>query len=131
MAKCWCRIAMVGAAAAGLTLFTACGPKSAKSSGIDALQAYVSEAKTQPAPAATAEGSLWVPNSRRSELFRDFRARNVNDVVTIRVVESTLASASADATNSRATEAKAGFESLAGLQGKVKELPSLVAGKSS
>ncbi len=108
-----------------------CGPKSARSTAIPALQAYVSEAKAQPAARPSTEGSLWVPNGRRSELFRDFRARNVNDVVTIRVAESTLASASADATNSRNTEANAGFNGLFGLEGKVKELPSLVAGKSS
>ncbi len=119
-----------GAVALAL-LGAGCGPKSARSSAIPALQAYVSEAKAQPATPPSAEGSLWVANSRRSDLFRDFRARNVNDVVTIRVAESTLASASADATNSRSTEAKAGFDSLFGLERGVKELPALVAGKSS
>jgi flagellar L-ring protein FlgH len=131
MSKNGNRSALVVALASIAACLAACGPKSATISAIPALEAYVAQAKTQPAAPATAEGSLWVPNSGRSELARDFRARNINDVLTIRVVESTTASASADASSSRSSEAKAGFDNLFGLENHVKELPNLVAGKSS
>lgn len=131
MLNSWQKVVAISALAAlGGVCISGCGPKSAKSSAIPALQTYVAEAKTQPTAPVAAEGSLYVPNGRRSDLFRDFRARNINDVVTIRVVESTQASASADATTAKKTEVSAGFDNLFGLEGKIKELPSLVSGKS-
>jgi flagellar L-ring protein precursor FlgH len=108
-----------------------CGPKAARPTAAVALQDYSAAAKAQPQPQPVAEGSLWASHSRRSDLFRDFKARDINDVVTIRVVETTLASATADASNSRSTEMETGFSSLFGAQGRVKELPSLVSGQSN
>jgi flagellar L-ring protein precursor FlgH len=112
-------------------LLSGCGPKSVHPTAATALRDYAAAAKAAPQPSPKAEGSLWVGAGRRSDLFRDFKARDVNDVVTIRVLESTLASATADATNSRNTEVRAGFDNLFGAEGGVRELPSLVAGKSS
>jgi flagellar L-ring protein FlgH len=130
MLKTWHKVVLIGSTAVLGAFQTGCGPKSAKTSAIPALQAFVAEAKTQPAAPVAAEGSLYVPNTRRADLFRDFRARNINDVVTIKVSESTQASASADATTAKKSEISTGIDSLVGLQGKVKELPSLVSGKS-
>jgi flagellar L-ring protein precursor FlgH len=59
------------------------------------------------------------------------KARHVNDVVTIRVYETTQAVASADAINSRETSASAGFDHLFGAEKLVSELPNLVGGESS
>jgi flagellar L-ring protein precursor FlgH len=120
--------------AGGLLLLVSlagCGAKSAHPTAATALQDYTASAKGAAQLVSPAEGSLWVTGTRRSDLFRDFKARDVNDVLTIRVVESTLASATADATNSRSTEVKAGIDTLGGAEDLVHELPSLVGGKSS
>jgi flagellar L-ring protein FlgH len=95
------------------------------------VQGYVENAKNRQMETKTGEGSLWVSSGYRSDLFRDFKARYVDDIVTIRVVESTQALASADASNARNTEASAGFDKLFGLEKHITELPSFLSGKSS
>ncbi len=111
-------------------LFSAgCGPKTAKTGAVTALDAYVSEAKSAAAKDSASEGSLWVNSGQRSDLFHDPRAREVNDMVTIRVLESTAASSAADAKNSKNTSVKGGVDSFFGAEKKVKELPNMAAGK--
>lgn len=114
-----------------LLILSACAPKKAQVSDPTKLETYVSHAKSRPQPAGVAEGSLWVSGSARSELFRDFKARNVNDVVTIAVTETTQADVSADSKNSKNTAATAAFDGLFGAEKKIKELPNLVSGKGS
>jgi flagellar L-ring protein FlgH len=92
---------------------------------------FVESAKRIEAETRTNEGSLWTSNAYRSNLFRDSKARYINDIVTIRVQETTQAVASADAKNSKATAASAGFDNLFGLEKAIKELPTVVAGKGS
>ncbi len=114
-----------------LLLTAGCGPKTVKTGSIAALDAYVTEAK-RPVPAdSRAEGSLWVSAAQRSDLFRDPRARDVNDMVTIRVMESTTASTVANAQNSKTASAQTGINNLFGLEKKVKELPNLVNAKTN
>lgn len=115
----------------GAGFFAGCGPKAARVTDPTDLGAYVASAKAQPTPAPTAEGSLWVNNGRRSDLFSDFRAREINDVVTVVVNESVQALASADSQSTKATDATLGFDHLFGMEKKIKELPTLVSGKSS
>jgi flagellar L-ring protein FlgH len=74
-------------------------------------------------------GSLWTSTGNNSNLFRDSKARFVNDVVTIRVSETTSAIASADAKNKKATSATAGMNNLFGLEKAIKQLPTLLSGK--
>ncbi len=95
------------------------------------IREYVQSAAHQQIDTETGMGSLWTSNGYRADLFRDLKARYVNDVVTIRVIETTQAVASADAKNAKASSATAGFDHLFGLEGGVKELPALVSGKSS
>jgi flagellar L-ring protein FlgH len=95
------------------------------------IGAFVESAKKIEAETRTNEGSLWTSNAYRSNLFRDSKARYINDIVTIRVQETTQAVASADAKNSKATAASAGFDNLFGLEKAIKELPTVVAGKGS
>jgi len=110
---------------------SACGPKSALIQAPDRLQAYVNEAKQSAAAVTPAEGSLWTGRGRQANLFRDFKAREVNDIVTIRVSESTSANAKADTKNTKATESKAGFDNLFGAEKLIKELPTAISGKAS
>ncbi len=116
--------------ASGL-LLTACGPKAVHTTAAGSLQTYVAEAAAQAASKQTADGSLWVAQGGATNLFRDFKAREVNDVVTILVSESTEANSAADAANSKDTTAKAGFDNLFGAEKKIKELGSAVNGSSS
>jgi flagellar L-ring protein precursor FlgH len=125
-----------GLMAASLVLavaFTAgCGPKSVKTmSSTSALEAYVTEAKADNPAAGASEGSLWVSHGPRRDLFADPKAREINDVVTIRVLESTQASAAADSKNSKTTAANASYTGFFGAQNSIKELPNLIAGKAA
>ena len=53
-------------------------------------------------PAPGSEGSLWAPRMPMN-LYRDFKARNMGDIVTINVVESATASKNATTKTSRAS----------------------------
>jgi len=114
-----------------LVFASGCGPKTVQTSSISSLEAYVAEAKAGGPPTAVNEGSLWVTQGRRTELFRDPKARDVNDVVTVRVLESTQASAAADSKNSKSSSVSAGYDALFGAEKKFKELPNLVSGKAA
>jgi len=125
--KCLAGAALVPA----LVFVSGCGPKKVQVSSISSLEAYVAEAKAAGLPASSNEGSLWVNHGRRTDLFSDPRAKDVNDVVTIQVVESTQASAAADSKNSKATTADASYSSMFGAQNRIKELPNLLSGKAT
>jgi flagellar L-ring protein precursor FlgH len=115
-----------------LAFSSGCGPKSVRTaSSAGALEAYVAESKAANTEAGACEGSLWVSHGARTDLFRDPKAREVNDVVTLRVLESTQASAAADSKNSKTTSANAGYDAFFGVQNKIKELPNLVSGKAA
>jgi flagellar L-ring protein precursor FlgH len=80
------------------------------------LQEYLASARATAAAAATAPapaGDSWM-----SGLFGDLRARRVNDLVTIRVVESATAVGSADAALAKDSNASASVTSLFGLESK-------------
>jgi flagellar L-ring protein FlgH len=113
------------------SLIPGCGPKKVQPTAAVGLGNYIAEATAQVAPPQTSEGSLWVGQGANSNLFRDFKARQVNDVVTILVSETTSANATADAANSKDSTANIGMNSFFGLEKKIKELPNLVDGKSS
>ena len=78
-------------------------------------QRYLSTARGQ-APSAAAQpnaGSLWM-----SGLFGDLRARNVNDLVTVRVVENMSAVGSADSSLNKSSSGSASLTKLFGLESK-------------
>ncbi|HYK88159.1 MAG TPA: flagellar basal body L-ring protein FlgH [Acidobacteriota bacterium] len=114
-----------------MLILCGCGPKKAAVTDPTRLETFVRQAKASARPVPSAEGSLWVAASPRSDLFSDFKARFVNDVVTIRVVETTQADVSADNKNSKSSSATNGFDAMFGLEKKIKELPNVVSGKGS
>ncbi|MEW6669193.1 MAG: flagellar basal body L-ring protein FlgH [Thermodesulfobacteriota bacterium] len=75
----------------------------------------------------SSDGSLWNPNGYRN-LFRDLRARQVGDLVTVNISESSKASKKADTKTSRDSSIQAGISNALGWEGKIKNLTSL--GKS-
>jgi len=126
------RLSFLSCLALLLSTATGCKPKSVSTSeAANALSAYVKEAKDPVRTEAHAEGSLWVDHSQRSDLVRDFRARELNDSVTIRVVETTVASTSADAKTTKDSAMSTEIPNLFGLEKQVSELPALINGKST
>jgi flagellar L-ring protein FlgH len=94
------------------------------------LRAYVDSSHKAEMETKTAEGSLWSSNGYYSSLYRDPKARFVNDMLTIVVSENTQAVATANAKSSKATAATAGFDKLLGLEKHIGEIPTMVSGKS-
>jgi flagellar L-ring protein precursor FlgH len=126
------RLSCLSCLALLLATATGCKPKSVSTSeAANALSAYVAEAKNPIHDETHAEGSLWVDHSQRSDLVRDFRARELNDSVTIRVVETTVASTSADAKTTKDSAMSTQVDSLFGLEKHIDELPNLINGKST
>jgi len=117
--------------AAVAVLFIGCAAGRAKVSDPTDLKEFVASAAEPHAETEAGLGSLWTSSGIRSNLIRDRKARYVNDIVTIRVSETTSAIASADAKNTRATSATAGMDNLFGLEKGIKELPTMVSGKSN
>jgi flagellar L-ring protein precursor FlgH len=87
---------------------------------------FLKEAREVPPPAP---GDNW---AWMNGLALDNRARRVNDLVTIQVVENITAAGSADASVQKDSSASVGLPSLFGLESKLPGDPaSLVSGKSN
>ncbi|MGA8153906.1 MAG: flagellar basal body L-ring protein FlgH [Terriglobales bacterium] len=59
-------------------------------------------------------GSLYLPNGAFTDMVADYKARRVNDVVTLVVFENTTAQSTGDVTTSRATTTAAAITALPG-----------------
>jgi flagellar L-ring protein FlgH len=84
---------------------------------LSALDKYIQEA-SQPASANSqipANGSLWTPMARFSDLAADLRARRVDDIVTILVAESAAATSTGTSKAARTSSAQASITGLAGI----------------
>jgi flagellar L-ring protein precursor FlgH len=125
----WTHIAVLSGLIA--TVVTGCAAKQARVNDPTGLQEYVESAKKSHSEADSGTGSLWTSSGYRTNLGRDMKARFVNDVLTIRVLETTQAAASADQSSSKDTSAEVGFDSFMGLGKRIKELPDLVSGTGS
>jgi len=115
----------------GAFVFIGCGSGSRKQVQVvdpTGVEEYRAEAIRAAAETEYSTGSLWADSGQHSNLFRDMKARFVNDVVTIRVSETTQAVSNANASTSRKSGMSAGIDSLVGLQSGVKELPDLISG---
>jgi flagellar L-ring protein precursor FlgH len=80
------------------------------------LDKYVSEAKARFAEAPAAGlGGIWAPGSRLADSTRDMRASQVDDVITIVVVENASAVVSGGTSTERASSTANSIGALAGL----------------
>lgn len=78
---------------------------------------YILEATSgpgNPSVATSSPGSIWFSSARFSDLARDLRASQVNDLVTILVVERASAVAKGSTKTARASSVKSSVKSLAG-----------------
>ena len=65
------------------------------------------------------QSSLWFTDNNRNWLFTDHKARTVNDVVTIRVMEESLAKKKAETKTGKGSTIGAGISGLFGLERKL------------
>src|SRR5450432_3695721 len=80
------------------------------------LDRYVLDAKARQAAApAPAPGSIWTPGSRLADSARDLRASQVDDILTILVVEKASAVSSGTTKTQRTSSTKNSITGLAGL----------------
>lgn len=80
------------------------------------LERYVNEARSRQREAAPpTPGAIWTPVSRLADSARDPRASQVDDIVTILVVENASAVASGTTKTQRATSATAAVNTLGGI----------------
>ena len=66
--------------------------------------------------AALEGGSLWQANSPMNGLFIDTKARNIGDIVTVQIEESSEATNKADTKTGRSSSLEAGIQKLFGLE---------------
>jgi len=67
-------------------------------------------------PPVDSEGSLWQAGSSLNGMFIDTKARNVGDIVTVRIEESAKATNKANTETERNSSLEAGIEKLFGLE---------------
>ncbi len=82
-----------------------------------AIDAYIQEATRRGAEPVVgpAPGSAWLPSARLADAARDLRAGQVDDIITIIVVERASAIATGTTKSARASNAKNSIGALAGL----------------
>lgn len=96
----------------------------------DYLAEYIARVKVVK-PSAPTTGSLWTPGSAYSDLASDYKARNINDLITIEVVESTSAAEDGAVTSARTFAASSSISGLFGTPGSGNALQNLFSPSSS
>ena len=79
----------------------------------DYLADYIARARAVTAPTPTT-GGFWTPQSPYSDLASDYKARNINDLIVIQVVESTTAEEDGAVKTARTFSANSGISGLVG-----------------
>ena len=96
----------------------------------DYLAEYIARVKTVKASTPTT-GSIWTPQSRYTDLASDDKARNVNDLIVIQVVESTTAAEDGLVKSARTFSASSGISGLMGTPGPTSGLQNIFSPNSS
>jgi flagellar L-ring protein FlgH len=85
-------------------------------SPLSPLDHYVSDARARSAAAPSATpGGIWAPGSRIADAARDLKASQVDDMITVVVVENASAVSSGTTKTSRVSSTKNSISALAGL----------------
>jgi flagellar L-ring protein FlgH len=96
----------------------------------DYLADYIARVKAVKASAPTT-GSFWTPQSPYSDMASDYKARNVNDLIVIQVVESTTAAEDGAVKSARTFSANSGISALMGNLGANNSLQNLFSPNST
>ncbi|MDQ1473606.1 MAG: flagellar L-ring protein FlgH [Bryobacterales bacterium] len=89
------------------------------------LEQYIRSASASAGAVETTPGAIWSPTARLTDLGRDLRASQMDDLVTVLVTESVNAVASGASTSQRASSANASVSSLAGKKSAAGALANL------
>ncbi len=103
--------------AAGVFAAVSAADKPPKAAAPTELDRYIEEAAGRGGPGggqSSAPGSVWSPEARFADLARDLKASQVDDLVTILVVERASAVAKGSTKSARTSNAKAGISALGG-----------------
>jgi flagellar L-ring protein precursor FlgH len=76
-------------------------------------------------------GNIWTPQSTYTDLASDYKARNVNDLIMIQVVESTTAAEDGAVKSQRTFSASSAITGLLGTPGPANSLQNIFAPNSS
>jgi flagellar L-ring protein precursor FlgH len=82
------------------------------------LEEYIQDARAAQPQLQTSQGSLYSDSAINSELFTDIKARRVNDIVTIRILESTEAQSAANAQTKRSSNVALGVPNFFGVENR-------------
>jgi len=96
----------------------------------DHLAEYIERVKAVKA-STPSTGSFWTPQSPYSDLASDYKARNVNDLIVIQVVESTTAAEDGAVKSARTFSASSGISGLMGTPGPTSGLQNIFSPSSS
>jgi flagellar L-ring protein precursor FlgH len=97
-----------------------------------ALDKYIQEAlQSKDSIKPESPGSLWIPSSSLGDLASDVRATNVNDLVSIQVVESVSAVSGGNLASSRSSNLSASITQLAGIKSPTGALANLLGAGSA
>lgn len=84
--------------------------------GVSPLEEYLRQARLGATAPVEAGPSLFSPNSSSLFLFTDVKARNLNDIVTIQILEASTASNTANTSTSRDGDSNVSAPSFFGLE---------------
>ena len=115
---CWVAIVLLG------WPFLADGKEKLRSER-QQLDDYLQRVRQSTTEAAPSTGSLWTPEGTFANLAIDYKARYVNDLITIRITEQTRAEGNGSVQSQRTFEANSGISALFGLVGGRSGLRSL------
>ena len=90
-------------------------------SRVDRIKSQPPDLAPLPAVGAPAPGSLWPGENARNMLFLDSKARQINDIVTIVVSETTVGNTQASTNTSRDATTAAGIGAMLGLEKTIEE----------
>ena len=96
----------------------------------DYLADYIARARAVTPPTPTT-GGFWTPQSPYSDLASDYKARNINDLIVIQVVESTTAAEDGAVKTARTYSASSGITGLMGTLGPNNSLQNIFSPNSS
>lgn len=100
-----------------------CQAKSKTNPVAVSLDEYIRQAKAHQCPVQSSEGSLYFETGTNSDLYSDFKARRINDIVTIRVEETTTAENTADSQTNRKSTTAMGVPNFLGVEGHNPSIP--------
>jgi flagellar L-ring protein precursor FlgH len=82
-------------------------------------------------PSTPNTGSFWTPQSPYSDMASDYKARNINDLIVIQVVESTTAAENGAVKSQRTFAASSGIIGLLGTPGAASGIQNIFSPNSS